>query len=521
MRGRRGLSPTVWNRLIVGAWLVGLACVRAGSPEERDPYWQIRAGLENLDGVPLARPDTWSWQPPGGLFYPNSPGWNVVLALSWRSGQFWGLFTVTALAISLCLGGAYLMARTLGAHPLPALAGVTASALLAFPMLNGRATVPAQALLLLALAAPAWWRTRAPKATPAVNGLVAFGAGVGLSTAGNWLHLSWISMAPMVAVAWIVYWRLLDSRSRAEQRGGTGRRCALSLGGSAGLLVGVLLSPYGLLKGLERTVQTQASSAAAILEWISPFTPGAGLRWAPVALIVLGMSASLLLWQKRRWATTGDRPRIALVGSIGVIAVPMALLGLTAIRFLGVAALLLGPFLALLISDLAARARSWALRVSPGSGFAQPARRWTGAHAWRVTLTFVILMLTPGVILLGPVRHAVPPEARVVAELPEGCRLFSDASVSDVAILLRPDVRVWIDGRADYYGAERNALASSYLLGSAPEPYPAGATCVVLQAPDERNPGAQAKARMDAASGWQHRGLFAGFDLWLPAVAAP
>ena len=76
-------------------------------------------------GTPLARPDSWSWAPVPDLFYPNSPGWNALLGLSWLGGGYWGLFLFTFAGLLTYFAVAYALARRLGAHPLAALAGVT------------------------------------------------------------------------------------------------------------------------------------------------------------------------------------------------------------------------------------------------------------------------------------------------------------------------------------------------------------------------------------------------------------
>ena len=52
-----------------------------------------RRHAENLAGVPLARPDTWTWSGVEGNWYPNSPLWNMLLAAApTQSAGFWGFF---------------------------------------------------------------------------------------------------------------------------------------------------------------------------------------------------------------------------------------------------------------------------------------------------------------------------------------------------------------------------------------------------------------------------------------------
>ncbi len=108
-----------WDSVLLWGFLVSLALVRAGHPEERDAFWQIRAGMENLAGVPLARPDTWGWSGVEGNWYPNSPLWNMLLALSYGTAGFWGLFVLSGVTIVALLMVTNVLGRRLG-RPSPA-----------------------------------------------------------------------------------------------------------------------------------------------------------------------------------------------------------------------------------------------------------------------------------------------------------------------------------------------------------------------------------------------------------------
>lgn len=496
---------------MVAVWLVGFAAVRAGSPEERDPYWQIRAGLENLDGTPLARPDSWSWAPVDGLFYPNSPGWNVLLGLAWRAGGDWGLFLLSFALLAGFLGLTYLVARRLGARPLPALAGIVATIILAFPLLNARATLAVQVLLLLGLVAPDLWRPLAHRFSIVGNVAVAAGAGALLSVVGNWTHLSWITLAPMMTLAWAVYW--LSQRRATPDAVTGGRLGGLLLGGTVGLLIGPLVSPYGLATGIERTLETQEIAQGLVVEWVAPFTPGLSPQWVISALAAAGLAVVVTVWLVRG-LSRGGRRHHALVASLASIGIPFAVAGLLGVRFLGLALLTLAPVTAWGATRLVDRAQLAATGAShPTLG--DTMRRWTSGHAWRVVLTTVAIVLLPGVVLLGPLAHARPAEAGAVATLPSGCRLFSTMGVAAVTILTRPDIPVWIDGRVDYYGRQRMLEAIAYSTGQAPTAAPPGTTCVLLPAPESRSSSPRATARMQGEPGWDYRGRVNGFDVWV------
>lgn len=508
------LKPATWNRWIVGTWLLGFAAVRAGSPEERDPYWQIRAGLENLDGVPLARPDSWSWAPVEGLFYPNSPGWNVLLGLAWRLGGYWGFFLLSFAVLGgfLCL--TYRVARRLGARPLPALAGLTICIFAAFPMLSARATTAVQLLLLIALVAPDLWRRHAPAVSPMGNAAVATVAGALISTIGNWIHLSWLTLSPLVAMSWAVYW--LAFWNTTPQALGLRRLVALTLGGVTGLSVGPLASPYGVTGGIERTLETQRIASGVITEWMSPFTPEMPIQWPVFAVFAAAAAVATANWLGRQMISGRTSGPVAQVACIATVGLPFAVGGILAIRFMGLAVLTLAPIIAWGATAIADAAGNAAGRIPPQADLHATVARWTGGGAWRRVLTAVLALLSPGIVWLGPVQHARPAELGAVASaLPAGCRFFGSAGTSGTVVLARPDVQVWVDGRADYYGRERLIQANNYFAGQGAQAAPDGATCVIFPDPASRGAYPRATDRINAEPGWDYRGRVNGFDVWV------
>lgn len=194
------------------AWLgmVALAAVRAGTSEERDPYWEARAGIENLQGLPLVRPDTWSWDPAGGDWYQNSPGWNDVLGGAWLVGGFWGLYLVGFATILALFGLLYMISRRMGAHPFGAFGAVVLAFAGAVPMVSARATMAVQVLLLIGICLPMWWRGLLSRHSAAVNGLAMGLLGAVVAAVGNGIHLSFIVLGPMLAAGWAVYWLFTD-----------------------------------------------------------------------------------------------------------------------------------------------------------------------------------------------------------------------------------------------------------------------------------------------------------------------
>lgn len=515
------VSPRPWwrrlpsVRVIVWVWLVAMAAVRAGTTQERDPYWEARAGIENLTGTPLVRPDTWSWAPVNDVFYPNSPGWNVLLGLSWLGGHYWGLFLFTFVVLLAYFGMAYALARKLGAHPFGALAGATVGFILALPMLSARGTIGVQLMLWVGIFVPLWWRPRLARTSPVTTAVVLFGIGAALSAVGNWVHLSFVAMAVALAASWGVYWLASDWPTGGWKARLSDPRRWAALSGSLGLLVGILATPYGISMTLERSRITQETCAEFILEWVSPFRPMLSPQWPFVAISMLLVLVGIVVWFGRRLRRGPIDNTFALAAAICTMAVPFAVAGMFALRFLGVSALMLVPILGMGITMIGRRARAWAQRLPDSSPFKEPGLRWTRSHSWRIVLSLVAALLLPFAVWLGPVNHAIPEEREAIQSLPSGCHLFTTASIAGPTILTRPDVPVWFDGRADYFGRARLLEGDDFFTGVGKTAAPPGATCAVLPVIGQFTSLPKATARLNADPAWTPVGTFNGFDVWV------
>lgn len=501
--------------------MFALAAVRAGSPEERDPYWEARAGLENLSGVPLARPDTWSWAPMNHDFFPNSPAWNYLLGISWWTGGYWGLFVFGFLAIFGFFALAYLMARKLGAHPLGALAGIVGGLVCAMPMLSSRGTLGIQILLLLGLFTPTWWRPRLERHSSWANAGMFLVIGACLGTVGNWIHLSFFFLGPALAACWGVYWLASDWPGSWRIRLQEWRRWAVTLGGAVGLVLGSLATPYGVAGTMERSRVTAEICSTYILEWVSPFDPRflrigpLGIKWPIAGLIGVASVVLLVRWWLGRLRSGSVDNRFALISSIATLAVPMAIAGVFALRFLGASVLLLIPIWGTAITWAAHRARQRADALAADHRFKESATRWTQTSSWRNVLTIVLALLLPFAIWLSLGLHARPVELDAIESLPSGCRLFTTASIAGPTILARHDVPVWMDGRADYYGLRRLADFNDYLNGIGDTAAPPGATCAIFPALTQADKVPGVIARLNADPQWRFVATINAFDVWL------
>jgi hypothetical protein len=491
-----------FDHLLVPAFLAAFAIARASRFEERDPYWQARAGMENLAGWPLIRPDTWSWTGVSGPWYQNSPLWNTLLGLSYQVGGFWGFFAFTSLVLVGYFAMVYLLALRLGARRLPALAGIMAAVSPALAMLSPRGTLVVEIVMLAAVLVVVEWSRRDAGNHPVwLSSLLLALSAAALSTLGNWLHLSFLLLGPALAGVWAVVWLLTDLP--------WSRRISYSVAGGVGWVFGVLVSPYGLALGLERSRVVQEVCAGLILEWTTPFSVEVSKVFWLMVLAATLAAAAVTLWLVQRFRSGGWGSAEVGVLALALIGVPAALAGWFAIRFLGIALLMLAPALAVVVTGGLDLARQrWRDR---------PATRWreysTGGF-WRVVSAITVVLLSPGLAYLVA-QHSVPDEAALLKELPANCRLFSSGAIGGASVLVRPDVLVWMDGRADFYGRAHLLEAYAYFGQTAPSLVPPGATCVVLDSGAEDSKALSAS--IDASAQWRLAQTSGSFRMWLPA----
>lgn len=323
---------------------------------------------------------------------------------------------------------------------------------------------------------------------------------------GNWIHTSWVLLAACTGFVWSLLWLTL--------RGPLVRRLRLVAATAVGLGLGILAGPYGTgIVGYSMHVRAQC--ADFIAEWMSVLTPGQMLRWVPVTIVALTISIRgiVFIWQRRSLMRTD--PRFPLAAGLLIVGLAFALASLDAMRFAGAALLTLAP-----LSGAAVQAIGRWIRVRvdrrPTSVIAQRVKPWTFAQPWAVVLTLVIALLSPGVVLMAKPKSAPLPEANLASALPSGCQLFSEGATGSAIVLLRPDVPVYVDGRADYWGPSRALPGLDHLAGRGSELVPGGTTCVLLDTETDLSGGALAK-RLQASHDWQQVASQGTMQVWLPA----
>jgi len=460
------------DRVLVFGFIVILAVIKTGTVLETDVFWQVREGQELLSGAALERADTWSWAPIPGVFVPNSPAWAWIVGGAWQLAGSWGLWIVTSLYVSACLVLAVLVARWLGARWIPLTVAFLAAAVCSMPLVSARSSIGSVALLMLATWFGVWFGSGAPARPVVRDGLVLLGVGFALSFAGNWWHASWASLAAVTALAWALAWLLLPGI-------GIRRGLAYLVSGTVGLAVGEVLGPLGVT-GWTRSSDVLAICRGLVTEWSGPFVPGHVFWYGiPVILLLAGTALVLGLMARRWWRHKHLNPRDTLTVLLTGQAFAFALGGLIAIRFIWFAAFLFMPVVARALT----RGMGTATEAPAGTSRLRGAiRERTSDGYWRVILGLLLVVLVPvGVYKALP--HAYPTTDQAIAALPRDCHLFSTDADANAVLLLRPDVKVWIDGRTDMWGRPRLVEALDRFAGrGTPGLVPEGTTCILLPA---------------------------------------
>ncbi len=256
------------------------------------------------------------------------------------------------------------LARRLGARRVQTVGVLIVTSGAILPILSPRPALAAQALFLLSIVFALAWADRAARHGSLLNGAVALAAGLLFSWTGNWIHLSWSTLAAAAGLAWTVIWALTGGPRVLT-------RVVMIVAGLVGLAVGVLLGPYGT-DVFERSSVVLTACRDLIYEWSSPFDSEMGLRWWPLAFAVAAVVVLALWWCVAAWRRRRDDPRLPLAAALALGSVPYALGGFLFIRFIPVAMLTLAPLAAAAFTALVDRLHGRVADPPPDARYAAP-----------------------------------------------------------------------------------------------------------------------------------------------------
>lgn len=402
----------------LGAWFlaclafVPLALARAEIFSESDTFWQIRAGIDIIENRRIPAVDPFSWTAAGDSWTLNSWGFDVLLALAFRTG---GLVLVALACSGLATAVAVLiLVLARGRNAAPAISGwilVLVSPLLISWLSARPHLVDYLAVLLLVFV------LQRLLARPSFRQLGALGA----------LPLVWVNLhaASLLGVA-IVGGTIAAAAFVPVAR----QRIGWLSGAAAAVLLGSLVNPYGT-RLFTQTAEVKTASAG-IIEW-QPLNPGDPVQ---VVTFALGVVA-LVIAAARRDVVFSGALMVAAAGS------------LVALRILPVLLLLALPVL------MSGASRSFVLQ------YFQSRRKMLaqGAALGMAVISGLVAFNLPAV---GRPNPAVYP-SDIIHTIPPGCHVFNGYVLGGLLILERPDVKVSLDSRNDLYGADRVAALAGFI----------------------------------------------------------
>jgi len=484
-------ATTEKRRLLKRDWLLLAACIsllsiwRAFFGDASEPMWLSREGLDVLKGVPFVHADRWSWSPQPWDFVPTSPGWEILAGAFRDTMGSHGIIALTALSVGASLAALAWISVSLGASATATTASLMVTASLCSSLMSGRASLPAFVWMLFAV--QLLWVSRHLLARQAVAISMAstFACALGVGYVGIWMHNSWTAFAPLGSAAAVFLLFNADFGPRT-------RRLLLGLGGSTGLCLGVTLGPLGM-EAFTNSARVAAATSGLITEWTSPWKLGGawlGLWWLSGLLMLFVVTREL----QHRLAGWPVRPSVVYT----VIALGAMLAGSVALRFT-----LLGVIAA---SPVLARA----LSATPGLGIQRAFGERAHERYWRTVFSLLMVVALPLCLIAARMQSQLPDPA--ITALPTGCRLFSDDETAKYVEYFRRDIRVWIDGRHDYWGRERLELSNAYLAGQLTRTLPERTSCVLLSV----NAYPRLTDRIDADPAWVRNVQTELYTLWVP-----
>ena len=380
------------------AWGAALpwALFRAGTLAESDTFWQIRTGQLTLREHRIPATDPFSWTDHGAPWTQNSWAFNVALALAHDVGGLPGVALLSVALSMAVVGLMLLLARDLGAEPLPATVVVLLTMPLLTPYLSAR---PQVVDYLGVLAVVLLVRRLASGRGHPVPICLALGLGCAV-----WVNLH--AAAPL-GVAIVVGSGLVLLLGPSRRAG------AWCLVGGALAAGGVLLNPRGL--GIVAQAVGVRGASADIVEWRPP-DPSDPLQLLVLALGLLAAAVAV----RSRERVVAVALTITLVGSV------------SAMRFLPVVLVLAVPVL---------------VSRPQFSRYAE-SRRTMFRRVGALTALGCAVLAALSLPHLGRPDPAYY-SAEVARAIPQGCRVYNDYLVGGYLILVRPTCAQVVESKFD------------------------------------------------------------------------
>ena len=360
------------------ALLLVLVAVWGAPRAAEDMFMGLAGGRDVFDGK-LGKPDDWSFTTAGRVWLNQNWGFDAILYTAWRAGGDGGLLALKGMMLLAVAGAAVAAARRRGAGWTPALLVTAAAMAVTREYMELRANLATFVLACLLLAV-LYDALRRPRRIWLAVPLVALWSALhGGFTLGLLLLGAWVAAGAVEAF---------------RDGGATGalRQAWAPLAAAAAAAAAtVVCSPFGIANLTHPLTVLRHPEWRAVYEWrpaslaAGSASPGA---WGFVAMVALVVAATAWRLLTRRGATPdpagGGSAGVGLVLFDAALLALMAWMGLSALRFLPLAAVVLAPLAAAQVDALFRGPRPWL----PAAAFAVALSGAIAPFALRVAATY-------------------------------------------------------------------------------------------------------------------------------------
>lgn len=407
---------------------------KSGKILDTDIFWQVRAGLDWFNNFKIITIDQWSYIPAGD-WIPNSWGWNIVLATFFKISPEFGLFFFGSLLNLFLFFILIRMARKLNAKWEYINISLILIIIFALPIFAIRpAFISGLTALLFLIYSNIFFEFTSR--SPIIAYLTFFFFNILMIN----FHYSWPAFI-LPSLIGITFFNLNNSQSPKLKINSFALLFLISI-------LGIFINPLGihLFKHIFETVSV---SKVTIYEWQF-------IGKEPMYIISL-IIALLPIWFMRF-----ENNSKLLSGAV----ITFSLMGLYAIRFIPWALVYSFPLIAIIPNQF--KVPTW----------------WQNRHSLitnLVSITFVLIFIPFS--YEGIKYHGKANNLEMINKLPTKCQLFASPLISGEVILYRPDIKIYIDGRNDYWGIDRYKFANALIENPTLKNIDAiGTTCILTEA---------------------------------------
>lgn len=407
------LKNNLWQ-IFTFALILGISLSRTIAIAEPDSFWQIRSGQDFLEHPQFMTPDSYSWSAEGKEYLSNSWLWNVLLGVVYGMASFGGVTALVGIYVGSILSLTVYYLRLRNTDWVHIFVGVALVSVFLGKWFSARPQINDYLLLVVGLIIIHKLAQKHPAYLFMALGFV--------MVLWNNLHLT----GPVGAICFGgAYFLIQYNHTLKVLSKGTLYAVLRSMSLVLFLLGLCLLTPYGV-SGMTKSFETASASSGLISEWASPWDISEPSNIYSALTLLFILIPMVYAVKEKRWVEM-----VYLVGLFGV--------GSYQARWIPFVIIMALPYIC---GRLGGLSFSGMARFTP----------YAKVAAFSVILATVAMgtttFFTEDKVSRGNYGYAL------LEYVPSDCKLYNDVSFGGPMILMRPEVKVSMDGRNDLYGRD-------------------------------------------------------------------